>query len=460
MIHVSVDRERKFSEKELALVLANFPEGATPATILKHLGLSWDSLTRKEYQSFVSALKRLYGKREAIAMHVYNKFITDNSLPYEIPKEGHHTRIIFHKTYEGNFLETKQRYDEWLSKQPLPTKPHSIGTKYAQRALESIPSEPVTYQPRSVDEATIRIDRKPTIEEQKAVLFALFDNKWFTPTMSASVDQIASYAKIDDVALVLKILQMGSEALGEQDKIFEQEIAHRKWFLTQRGRQRVAEIRFGAIEFMLDESIAGICLNKWNRKAIHFVEPGKTIEEIAMTIGYAYDNSTVLPEVARRYALEEISRMIKVLGSYGIIRAEQHELMPGMTKVLEVQKPDVLKILRFLSMCVEHLHTLFTEDERSESLLRTLIPADKITGLKNNIQVRDLMDLLTTGYFASPTPLQLVTKYVPDLSNPDADVFEKMKRDFNTIGEALETNTEYAIKKLGDQYWLMKKRKA
>jgi hypothetical protein len=451
---------RKFTENEIELVLLKFPDGATPKMILKEFGLEWDMLTRKESQSFTSALNRLYRTRKAFSYHVYAKFVRDNQLPYEMSEGAHHTRIIFHRQFEDRFNDLVQKYNEWIAKQPLPTKPYSIGRKYGERALETVKSEPTTYQPRAVEEAKVTTPREPTVEEQKAVLFAMYDNKCFSPATGAYPMEIAKWAKISDEQVVLKILQKGSQALEESDKVFDQDIQRRTWFLSVRGKQRVAEIRFGAIEFMLDESIAGICLNKWNRKAIHFLVPGKTVEEIAMTIGYVWDDSLVLPDVARRYCIEEINRMIKTLKRYEVLTVEEHELMPGMTKISSIKKPDILKLLRYLSLCIEHLHTLFVENENTESILRSLVPPDKLSELKDQVNVKSLEDLLSTGFFASPSPLQLVGKYIPDLTAPDPAAIQKMVVDFNRIVGKPLGNTSYIVKQVGAQYWVLNRKKS
>ena len=453
---MSSDKRKKFNEDEIELVLVNYPDGATTFMILESLGFSWNNLKRRESQSFASVLGRLYRKRKALSLHIYTKFIIDNNLPYDTPKNSSHTRIIFHKQFESRYEEISKRYFEWVEKQPLATKPYSIGTKYEDRSLVAVDSEPTTYQPRSVEEAKISLEREPTPDEQKVVLFAMFDRKCLTPSLGVYPRDISRWTNIDD-SIVLKILQMGSQAREEYDKIFNQDIQRRTWYLTTRGKQRVAEIRFGSIDFALDDSIAGICLNKWNRKAIHFIEKGKTIEEIAMTIGYVWDDEKMLPQVARQYAIEEIDRMLKTLNRYAIVSIEQHELMPNMTKVLEIINEDILQIIRFLAICLEHLQTLFFEDQDNESLIRYFIPTDKLPEKVRIQEFLDLSELLATGFFSSPSILQLVTKYIPDLSEPDPKAFEKMEEGFALVSKKLEADTQYTIQKRGVRYWLMKK---
>ena len=456
----SDDQKKKFSEDEILLVLVRRPDGATPNMILDDLGKSWDTLTRREHQSFTSALGRLYRKRKALSLHVYIKFIVDKKLPYDIRRKSHHTRLIFHKQFEDRFGEIKSEYDKWLETQPLPTKPYSIGKKYRERALSAVQSEPTTYQPRAVAEAALSKSREPTVEEQKAALFEMFDHKCFTPSSGVYPREIARWTNLDD-EIILKILQIGDKPHREEDKIFDQDIERRTWFLTNRGKQRVAELRFGSIDFMLDETIAGICLNKWNRRAIQFLAPNKTVEELAMTIGYVWDDPTVLPEVARRYCIEEIDRMVKTLKRYQIIEIEEHELLPGMTKIAKIVDEERLYYIKYLALCIEHLHTLFVEDDESESMLRSLIPKGRSTEQRARAQVvfKSLIDLLKTGYFASPTPLQLVTKYIPNLSHADPEVFEKMTSNFQKLSEELSRDTPYIIKKIGSQYWLLRRRK-
>lgn len=450
---------KKFSEDEIMVALVRHPDGATPNMILKYLGKSWDSLTRSEHQSFTSALGRLYRKRKALSIHVYIKFIVDKKLPYDIREKGHHTRLIFHKQYEDRFSEIRSEHNKWLETQSLPTKPYSIGKKYKERALPAVPSEPTTYQPRAVVEASLDKSREPTVEEQKAVLFEMFDHKCFTPSSGVYPREIATWTRLDD-EIILIILQIGNKPHREEDKIFDQDIERRTWFLTPKGKQRVAELRFGSIDFMLDETIAGICLNKWNRKAIQFLAQNKTIEELAMTVGYVWDDPTILPEVARRYCIEEIDRMVKILKRYQIVEIEEHELLPGMTKIARIIDEERLHYIRYLALCIEHLHTLFVEDGESKSLLRSLIPRDReIEKSAEKVRFKSLVDLLKTGYFASPTPLQLVTKYIPNLSEPDPEAFEKMRSGFQKISEELSKETPYVIKKTGSQHWLLRRRK-
>jgi len=453
---MSKKERKKFSENEIELVLVNFPDGATPLMILESLNLSWNKLQRGESQSFTSALGRLYRKRKALSLHVYTKFIVENNLSYKIPERSSHTRLIFHKQYESRYEEISKLYFEWAEQQPLATKPYSVGTKYDDRSLDAVRSEPVTYQPRSVTEAKVALERDPTPEEQKAVLFSMFDKKCLNPSSGIFPREISRWTNIDD-AIVLKILQMGSKAREEYDKIFDQDIQRRTWFLTTRGKQRVSEIRFGSIDFALDDTLAGICLNKWNRKAIHFLDKGKTIEEMAMTIGYVWDDEKMLPKVARQYAVEEIDRMLKTLSRYGVIRIEQHELMPNMTRVIEIVKEEILQILRYLAVCLEHLQTLFVEDQDTESIIHTLIPKEKMLKPVKSKEYLDLSELLATGFFSSPSMLQLVGKYIPDLSEPDPEAFEKMGDDFVFISKKVEENTQFTIKKTGSRYWLLKK---
>jgi len=459
MVKKHDDQRKKFSENEILLVLVKYPNGATPNMILKDLGKSWDSLTRKEHQSFTSALGRVYRQRKALSIHVYVRFIVDKKLPYDIREKSHHTRVIFHKQYEDRFKEIRDAYNKWLETQPLPTKPYSIGRKYRERALPAVTTEPTTYQPRAVAEASLSKSREPTAEEQKAVLFEMFDHKCFTPSSGVYPREIATWTKLDD-EIVLSVLQIGSKPHREEDKIFDQDIERRTWFLAPKGKQRVAELRFGSIDFMLDETIAGICLNKWNRKAIQFLSQNKTVEELAMTIGYVWSDPSILPEVARRYCIEEIDRMLKILKRYQIIEIEEHELLPGMTKIVKIADEERLHYIKYLALCIEHLHTLFVEDNESESLLRSLIPKDKsIEKDKERVSFDSLVDLLKTGYFASPTPLQLVTKYIPNLSHPDLGSFEKMANNFEEISKKLLRDTPYIIKKVGSQYWLLKKKR-
>ena len=454
---MSKEKRIKFTEDEVELKLINFPNGATPRAILKAFGLKWNDLTRGESQSFTSVLGRLYRKRKAFSLHVYTKFIKKFKLPHDIRKGSHHTRLIFHKQFGSEYERVRKQYYNWVEKQPLPTKPYSVGKKYDKRALVAVKSEPVSYQPRSVAEAKVSISRESTPEEQKTVLFSMYDHKCFTPSKGVYPREISRWTDIDD-NIVLKILQIGRQAHGEQDKVFDQDIQRRTWSLTTRGKQRVAEIRFGSIDFALDDSLAGICINKWNRKAIHFLEKSKTIEEIAMTIGYVWDDEKLLPEVARRYAIEEIDRMLKTLSRHGVIAIEEHELMPGMTKISEIVKPDVIQILRYLALCVEHLQTLFLEDSDTESLVRSLVPLEKIPDSVEGKQFSNLTELLTTGFFSSPSMLQLVTKYIPDLSNPDPEVFERMRNSFDSISNELSEKTKFLIVKRGARYWLMKQK--
>ena len=113
-----------------------------------------------------------------------------------------------------------------------------------------------------------------------------------------------------------------------------------------------------------------------------------------------------------------------------------------------------------LALCIEHLHTLFVEDDESESLLRSLIPKDGyVEESVEKVAFKTLVELLKTGRFSSPNPLQLVTKYIPDLKHPDPEAFEKMTTTFEEISEELSKDTPYIIRKLGSQYWLLKKRK-
>lgn len=450
-------QRKKFTEDEILLALVKYPDGATPNMILRDLDTSWDSLTRKEYQSFTSAIGRLYRKRKAIALHVYIKFIIEKKLPYDVKTKSHHTRLIFHKQYEDRFAEIKSDYNKWLERQPLPTKPYSIGKKYTERALPAVQSEPTRYQPRAVAEAALTKKIEPTVDEQKAVLFEMFDHKCFTPASGVYPREISRWTKLDD-EIILRILQIGKNAHREEDKVFDQDIERRTWFLTPKGKQRVAELRFGSIDFMLDETVAGICLNKWNRKAIQFLGPNKTIEELAMTIGYVWDDPTILPEVARRYCIEEIDRMMKTLKRFQIIETEEHELLPGMTKIVRIVDKDRLYYIKYLALCIEHLHTLFVEDDKNKSLIRSLVPRDKQTEkTKEKATFNSLADLLKTGYFASPTPLQLVTKYIPNLTELDPEAFEKMRNGFQEMSKELSKDSPYVIKKIGSQHWLLKK---
>jgi len=452
----SGEKERKLSEEEILPIIVRYPNGTTPNMILKDLGKSWETLTRKEHQSFTSTLGRLYRTRKALSLHIYVRFVADQNLNYEIEEKSHHTRLIFHKQFEEKFNEIKSQYYKWLEKQPLPTKPHSIGRKYGERALTAVQSEPSTYQPRAVAEASLSRNLEPNAEEQKAVLFEMFDHKCFTPSAGVYPREIATWTKLDD-EIVQRILQIGNESHREEDKVFDQDIEKRSWFLTPKGKQRVGELRFGSIDFMLDETVAGICLNKWNRKAIQFIAPNKSVEELAMTIGYVWDDPMTLPEVARRYCVEEIDRMLKALRNYQIIDIEEHELMPGMTKISKILDDERLYYLKYIGMCIEHVHTLFVEDDESQSILRSLIPQYKKTETEGRLAVNNLLDLLKTGYFASPTPLQLVTKYIPNLSQPDPETFEKMTNSFERTTTQLSKETPYMIKKVGAQHWLLQK---
>jgi hypothetical protein len=449
--------EKKFSEDDILLLLARYPDGVTPNMILKDLGKKWETLTRKESQRFASTLGRLYRKRQALSIHVYVKFVIDRKLDYEVDEKSHHTRLIFHKQSEDRFNQVKLDYEKWLETQPIPTKPYSIGRKYGQRALPAVTSEPTTYQPRAVSEAVLGVKREPTPDEQKSILLEMFDHGCLTPSSGVYPREIAKWTRLDD-DLVLRVLQIGNQPHMEEDKIFDQDIEKRSWFLTPKGKQRVAELRFGSIDFMLDETVAGICLNKWNRKAVQFLAPGKTVEELAMTIGYVWDNPTILPEVARRYCVEEISRMLKILKRYQLIEIEEHELLPGMTRIVRIVDKERLYYVRYLAICIEHLHSLFVEDSKSVSLIRSLVPKNlAIAENGGKSSFNSLSELLKTGYFASPTPLQLVTKYIPNLTQPDAGSLRKMVDVFEETAKELQENTPYTIKKIGSQNWLLSK---
>lgn len=132
-----------------------------------------------------------------------------------------------------------------------------------------------------------------------------------------------------------------------------------------------------------------------------------------------------------------------------------------MTKIAKIVDEERLYYIKYLALCIEHLHTLFVEDDESESMLRSLIPKGRSTEQRARAQgvFKSLIDLLKTGCFASPTPLQLVTKYIPNLSHADPEVFEKMTSNFQKLSEELSRDTPYIIKKIGSQYWLLRRRK-
>lgn len=151
--------------------------------------------------------------------------------------------------------------------------------------------------------------------------------------------------------------------------------------------------------------------------------------------------------------------MVKTLKRYQIIEVEEHELLPGMTRITKIVDEERLTYIQYLALCIEHLHTLFIEDDKSESVLRTLIPMGRCPP-KSTQQTafKSLIDLLKTGSFASPTPLQLVTKYIPNLSQPEPYALEKMSSSFDKVADELPRDSPYIIKKIGSQYWLLKKR--
>jgi len=145
-----------------------------------------------------------------------------------------------------------------------------------------------------------------------------------------------------------------------------------RYYLTSVGSAIYKEkIYFnGKFSDLGDHEIA-ILINRIARKAIHVIEEGKTVLQIAEEIGYdmeSWSDSSEDITTAEERAITAVFDLLSLLETFDILELKHHFDIKA-TRVSKIKRPAALNLLQKIAILVEYIPTLLLEDNESKSPL-------------------------------------------------------------------------------------------
>jgi hypothetical protein len=259
-----------------------------------------------------------------------------------------------------------------------------------------------------------KISRELTKPERTLLKHLLYENA-FAADSARSLSYISHRLHITDLArLTADLASLVSKRLV---------IALQgDYFLNANGIKIAEAVVMRGVEFTND-SLEALLLNPLGRKVIHFLEEGKTINQLAEEIGYSIEESYIEDyesmEDRIRYSVHKVYQLVDRLWQFGLVELYHHQTVEGSTRIVKINNHETIEILAAIATLVEFLPTLLREDDKVMSVLRLVVEPDEIENAFGVLRETEPIPphfrgkVATTkrvAYWLSGTPIEQIEK--------------------------------------------------